>query len=191
MTAPNPPTTSSLEVDLTEVYRTSGPPDRLSSAIDRRVEAALKRHRSRPTRSSRRMVLLAATLSLVAALAIAGGAVAQRLASGCGITIEDGISFSDCVVARPGLTNFGEPFWGTDIFDRTPAEAAEMAAAKGYTIRWQIEDRGGTEAFDDDETRFSEEAPDCGAIEAGGVFEAGRIQMVVTMNDPLTPGSAC
>lgn len=189
MTALTPPTASSLERDLTEVYRTSGPPDRLASVIDGRVEAALKRHRRRPTRSPRRMVLLAATLSLVAALIIAGGAVAQRIA--CGITFVDGISFSDCVVGRPGLTNIGEPFWGTDIFERTPTEAAEMAAEKGYTIRWQIEDRGGTEVFDDDETRFTEEAPDCGAVEAGSVIEAGRIQMVVTMNDPLTPGSEC
>ena len=191
MTAPTPPTASSLESDLTEAYRTSGPPDRLASMIDGRVEAALKRHRGRPTRSPRRMVLLAATLSLVAALAIAGGAVAQRIASGCGITFVDGISFSDCVVSRPGLTNFGQPFWATDIFDRTPAEAAAMAAEKGYAIRWQVEDRGGTEAFDDDETRFTEEAPDCGAVAGGSVIEAGRIQMVVMMNDPLTPGSEC
>ena len=191
MTAPTPPTVSALERELTEMHPTGGPPDRLASVIDGRVDAALKRHRRRPTRSPRPMLLLAATLSLVAALAIAGGAVAQRLASGCGITIEDGISFSDCVVGHPGLTNIGEPFWNTDIFERTPAEAAEMAAEKGYTIRWQIEDRGGTEAFDDDETRFTEEAPDCGVVEAGSVIEAGRIQMVVMMDDPLTPGSEC
>lgn len=130
-------------------------------------------------------------MSLLAILALAGGTVAQRLASGCGITIVDGISFSDCVVGRPGLTNFGQPFWGTDIYERTPVEAAEMAAEKGYTIRWQIEERRGTESLDDDGIRFSEDPPTCGRIGGGSVIEEGRIQMVVTIDDPRMPGSEC
>lgn len=191
MTTPTPPTTSSLEHELSDLYGKSRPPAHVTGPIDGRVAAAVARHRARPARSPRRTLLLAASVSLVAVLALAGGAVAQRMASGCGITIIDGVSWSDCVVGRPGLTNFGQPFWGTDIFDRTPAQAAEMAAAKGYSIRWQIENRGGSESADDYETTFSEEPPPCGEIDAGMVFEEGRIQMVVVLDDPSTPGSRC
>jgi hypothetical protein len=163
----------------------------LAEWIDGRVSTALEGHRDRPARSRRRALLLAVGVSLVAVLALAGGVVAQRLASGCGITIVDGIAFDDCVVGRPGLTNIGQPFWGTDILDRTPAEAAEMAAEKGYTIRWQIEERRGTESLEDDTLSFSDDAPTCGRIGGGSVMEEGRIQMVVTIDDPLMPGSEC
>lgn len=191
MTTSDPRRGSSLEGELSAMYRPVGPSEALMERIDGRVSTALANHRRRPARSWRRTLLLAASVSLFAVIALAGGAVAQRLASGCGITIVDGISFSDCVVGSPGLTNFGQPFWGTNIFDRTPAEAAEMAAEKGYTIRWQIEDGRGTEAFDDNETRFSDEPPECGDIDGGSVIDEGRIQMVVTIDDPLTPGSEC
>ncbi len=99
----------------------------------------------------------------------------------------DGILFREGVIERPGLTNFGQPFWGTDIFERAPLEAGEMAAAKGYVVRWQIEDRGGTQAADDDEIIFSHVAPPCGKIGGGSVVEDGRIQMVVVLDDPSTP----
>lgn len=191
MTAPTPRDAASLENDLQAIHRSDRPSAHLAGLIDGRVSTALKRSRSRRSRSARRTLLLAASMSLVAVLALAGGVVAQRFASGCGITIVDGISVSDCVVGRPGLTNLGQPFWGTDIFERTPAEAAEMAAEKGYTIRWQIEDRGGTESSDDDEITFSEEAPPCGETGGGSVFDEGRIQMVVVIDDPSTPGSEC
>ncbi|MDQ3688947.1 MAG: hypothetical protein M3406_02730 [Chloroflexota bacterium] len=171
------------------MYRPVGPTAPLAERIDGRVGMALAGYRNHPARSRRRTLLLAAGVSLLAVIVLAGGVVAQRL--GCGITVEDGISFSDCVVGREGLTNFGQPFWGTDIFERPPADAAEMAAEKGYTIRWQIEDGRGTEGFDDNETRFSEEPPACGKIDGGSVVEEGRIQMVVTINDPLMPGSEC
>jgi len=191
MTTSTTRSASSLESELSAMYRSDGPSADLTHLIDGRVGTAVKRSRMRAARSPRRTLLLAAGVSLVAILMFAGGAVAQRFAAGCGITFVDGISFSDCVVTRPGLTNVGQPFWGTDIFERTPVEAAEMAAEKGYTIRWQIEDRGGTEAFDDDATRFSEDPPACGKIEGGSVFEEGRIQMVVTIDDPRTAGSEC
>lgn len=182
---------SALEGELSAMYRPVGPTAQLAERIDGRVSAALAGYRDQPARSRRRTLSLAAGVSLVAILALAGGVVAQRLAAGCGITIVDGISFSDCVVGREGLTNFGQPFWGTDILERAPADAAEMAAEKGYTIRWQIEDRAGTEASDDDATRFTDEPPACGNIEGGSVIEEGRIQMVVMIDDPLTPGSEC
>lgn len=180
---------SALEGELSAMYRPVGPSAILAERIDARFSAAALANRRRPARARRRTLLLAASVSLIAAIALAGGVVAQRL--GCGITVENGISFSDCVFSRPGLTNFGEPFWGTDIFERTPAEAAAMAAEKGYAIRWQIEDRRGTESFDDDAMRFSEEPPACGRIGGGSVIEEGRIQLVVTIDDPLTPGSEC
>jgi len=161
----------------------------LAEWIDGRVSTALEGYRDRPAHSRRRPLLLAVGVALVAVLALAGGVVAQRLASGCGITIVDGIAFDDCVVGRPGLTNIGQPFWGTDILDRTPAEAAEMAAEKGYTIRWQIEERHGTESLDDDTLSLSDDAPTCGRIGGGSVIEEGRIQMVIA--DPLMPGSEC
>ncbi len=103
----------------------------------------------------------------------------------------NGFLFREGVIERPGLTNFGQPFWGTDIFDRSPVEAAAMAAEKGYVIRWQIEARGGTQSSDDDEITFSEEAPPCGKIGGGSVIEEGRIQLVVILDDPSTPGSEC
>jgi hypothetical protein len=182
---------SSLDAELSAMYRPVDPPAHLANLIDGRIDAARRRYRARPVRWPHRTVLLAASVALLAVLAIAGGVVAQRLASGCGITIEDGVRFSDCVIGRPGLTNDGQPFAGTDILERTPIEAAEMAAEKGYTIRWQIEERQGTETLDDDQLTFSEDPPTCGKIAAGSVIEDGRIQMVVTINDPLTPGSEC
>lgn len=180
---------SALEGELSAMYRPVGPSAILVEQIDARVKSALANHRGRPARARRRTVLLAASVSLLAVIALAGGVLAQRL--GCGITVEDGISFSDCVFSRPGLTNFGQPFWGTDIYERTPAEAAEMAAEKGYSIRWQIEERRGTESLDDDGISFSEKPPACGRIGGGSVIEEGRIQMVVTIDDPLMPDSEC
>lgn len=191
MTTSNPRLAPSLEGDLSEMYRPVGPSTQLAKRIDERVGAALTTYENKPVRSARRTLLLAASVSLMAVLALAGGAVAQRFAAGCGITIMDGISFSDCVIGREGLTNLGQPFWGTDIFERTPAEAAAMAAEKGYTIRWQIEDGRGTESFEDNLTRFSDVPPACGEIGGGSVIEEGHIQMVVTIDDPLTPGSEC
>lgn len=191
MTPSNPRPRSSLEGQLSAMYRPAGPSTMLAERIDGRVRTALTNYRSQPVRGRRRTLLTAVGVSLVAVLAFAGGAVAQRLALGCGIAIVDGIAFDDCVVSRPGLTNVGQPFWGTDILDRTPAEAAALAAEKGYTIRWQIEERGGTESLDDDVIRFSEDAPPCGRIGGGSVIEEGRIQMVVTIDDPLMPGSGC
>lgn len=191
MTGSSRPRATSLERELRSMYLPAGPSANLAERIDRRVGTALAGYRGQPTRGRRRVVLLAVGVSLLAALALAGGVVAQRLASGCGITVVDGIAFSDCVVGRPGLTNFGQPFWGSDILERTPTEAADMAADKGYTIRWQIEDRRGTENPDDDELTFSEAAPPCGRIGGGSVIEESRIQLVVTLNDPRTPGSEC
>lgn len=182
---------SSIEDQLSAMYRPAGPSTMLADRIDGRVRTALTNYRVQPARGRHRALLLAVGVSLIAVMAFAGGAVAQRLALGCGISIVDGIAFDDCVVSRPGLTNIGQPFWGTDILDRTPAEAAALAAEKGYTIRWQIEERRGTESLDDDQISFSEDAPTCGRIGGGSVIEEGRIQMVVTIDDPLMAGSEC
>jgi hypothetical protein len=182
---------SSLDDELRAMYRPADPPAHLAELIDARVATARERHRSRQGRAPRQAIVIAASVAVIAVLGVAGGVVAQRLAAGCGMTIEDGLWFSDCVVARPGLTNARQPFAGTDILERTPVEAAAMAAEKGYTIRWQIEERRGTETLDDDQLTFSDEPPSCGRIAAGSVIEDGRIQMVVTINDPLMPVSQC
>jgi len=191
MTAPGSRSTSSLESELSEMYKVDRPPAHVTGLIDGRVATARERHRARPARPPhRRTLLLAASVTLIAAVAFAGGAVAQR-ALGDGIVFVDGILFREGVIERPGLTNFGQPFWGVDIFERSPTEAAEMAAEKGYVIRWQIEARGGTQSSDDDQISFSDEAPPCGKIGGGSVIEEGRIQMVVVLDDPSTPGSEC
>jgi hypothetical protein len=191
MTTPTHRSMASLESELGEMYRMDRPPARSTALIDRRVAAAREGYRALPIRSQRRRTrLLAASLSLVAIVAFAGGVLAQGVIAD-GIVFVDGILFREGVVERPGLTNFGQPFWGTNIFERSPVEAAAMAAEKGYVVRWQIEDRGGTEGSDDDEISFGEKAPACGKIGGGSVIEEGRIQMVVVLDDPSTPGSEC
>jgi hypothetical protein len=180
---------SPLEKELGAMFRAEEPPRHVSERIDDRFSAALER-RSIVRRSSRRVILLVAAVS-VGLLGFAGGVVAQQFAAGCGINLLDGVEFNDCVEARPGLTSEGGPFENSDILDRPPDEAAAMAAEKGYSIRWQIEDRLGTKSFDDDVMRFSEAPPPCGVIESGAVVGNDRIQMVVTLNDPTRPESEC
>ncbi len=185
---------SSLDRQLGDVYRVDPPAAHLAAIIDRRVATALERHRARRSgstqRTPRRILLVAASVSLVAALAIAGGAAAQRVLQD-GIVFVDGILFREEVVTRPGVTNLGQPFWGTDALERSPAEAAEIAAEKGYAIRWQVESRGGTESTEDDEITFTDLAPSCGAIAGGSVIDEGQIQLLVVLDDPSTPGSGC
>lgn len=185
---------SSLDGQLRDAYRVDPPPAHLAAKIDRRVATAFERHRARsagsPQRTPRRILLVAASVSLVAALAFAGGAAAQRLFQD-GVVFVDGILFREGVVTRPGVTNVGQPFWGTDILERSPAEAADIAADKGYAIRWQVESRGGTESTEDDEITFSDFAPSCGAIAGGSVIDEGQMQLLVVLDDPSTPGSEC
>jgi hypothetical protein len=183
MTTPRDPT-SQLEQELSALFGAPGLSPAGQSLIDARVQRAL---RSRPpVVPGRRRFMLAAALSLLAALAFAGGAVAHRFATEGGFHVVDGILFREGVVGRPGLTNFGQPFWGTDIYERTPPAVAEMAAEKGYLVRWQIEDRapGGR-------ITFSGVPPACGDVQGGSVVEDGLIQLVVVRNDPAVPASSC
>jgi hypothetical protein len=130
-------------------------------------------------------------MSIVVLLSFAGGVLAQRLAADGHFTLIDGVLFSDDVTVRPGLTNFGEPFAGTAILDSTPAQAEAIAADKGYSVTWQVEDRAGTEAIEDDQVTLSDNTPTCGSIAGGSVVEDGRIQLVVLVDDVLTAGSEC
>lgn len=94
------------------------------------------------------------TLAVLAILVVAGGvAVGGRVL--------------DANEARglPDVQNAGQPFSGIDLQDLTPHDAADLAAAKGYAVRWQIEDHAGTATTDDDRTMHSEVAPACGAIQ--------------------------
>lgn len=182
---------SSIEEELGSFYRTGGPPADLAGRIDSRVAAALEARRTPANHAPRRSWLLAASASLVALLVVAGGVVAQRLASDGDVTIIDGVVIRTDVIERPGLTNFGQPFWGTDIFERTPAEAADMASEKGYSIRWQIEQHRDGPAAETDRIVFSDDAPPCGEVIGGSVLEAGRIQMLVLVDDPSNLSSGC
>jgi len=184
--------TASLEPDLTRMYRGPQPTDELRSRMDQRIGRAVANGRARETRyASRRLVLLGLGMSLVALLGFTGGVVAQRFMADGHFTLIDGVLFSDNVIERPGLTNFGEPFAGTSILEGTPAQAEAIAAAKGYAITWQLEDRAGTEATDDDHVALSNDTPTCGSIAGGSVVEVGGVQLVVLIDDPLTPGSEC
>lgn len=102
------------------------------------------------------------------------------------ITCTDQLVIREGLVGRPGLTNSGQPFWGTSIYERTPEAAAEMAAEEGYEVRWQIEDRGPGGRI-----TFSDMAPPCGDIDGGSVVTDGLIQLVVIRNDPAVPASNC
>ena len=185
MLSPHDPTTR-LEQELSTLYGAPGPSPAARSLIDARVQRAL--FGGRPVARRRRGFVLATALSLLAMLAFAGGALAYRFATEGGFVVIDGILFREGVVSRPGLTNFGEPFWGTDIYERTPAAAADLAADKGFLVRWQIEDRRP-----DAGTSFSDEAPACGDIQGGSVIPGkdGWIQLVVVVNDPAVPSSSC
>ena len=49
-----------------------------------------------------------------------------------------------------------------------PSEQAhQLVVERGYAIRWQVQDRGGTVDTADDSSRFTEIAPTCGSVEAG------------------------
>ncbi len=94
-------------------------------------------------------------LALVAALivaAVATGAVFAEPIRQATITVIDGIRFSDDVRSAPGLTHFGQPFWNTPLLDLAPEGAHQMIIDRGYPVRWQVEDRGGTVDPADDET---------------------------------------
>jgi hypothetical protein len=130
MTAPTPRSTSSLKSELSEMYKVDRPPARVTALIDGRVATARERYRARPARSPRRRtLLLAASGSLIAVVAFASGAVAQRVL-GDGIVFVDGILFRDGVIERPGLTNVGQPFWGT-----APNPAMTMRSASVRSLR--------------------------------------------------------
>lgn len=184
--------TASLDEDLTRMYMEPRPTDELGRRMDEHVSRAMARRGTTGSawHGSRRLAL-GFGLSLVVMLAFAGGVVAQRLAADGHFRLIDGVLFSDEVIERPGLTNFGQPFAGTGILDGTPAEAADIAADKGYAVTWQLEDRGGTEATEDNSVTLTEAVPACGSIAGGSVVETGRIQLVVLMDDPLTAGSEC
>jgi len=182
------PTIDQLEAGLRARLRTSTP-EYLASAIDGRVERALSAAPSKtPWRSRRRVPLaLAAALALAG---LAGGAALGGPIREATITVIDGIRFSDDVRGYPGLTNPGQPFWNTPLFELPPDEAHQLVVDRGYPIRWQVEDRGGTVDDADDSTRFTESAPDCGRVEGGSLID-GVAHMLVLVDDPKSPESAC
>lgn len=187
MTSHAEPTIEQVEAALRGRLRVEPPRD-LASTIDDRVERAL---RATPVAIRRRVrrVPLALAAALVLA-AFATGAVFAEPIRQATITVINGIRFSDDVRSYPGLTNFGQPFWNTPLFDLPPQEAHQMIVERGYPVRWQVEDRGGTVDDADDSTRFTESAPACGSVEGGSLID-GVAHMLVLMNDPSFPESTC
>ncbi len=117
--------------------------------------------------------------------AIIGGLIV--LAAG-GVVVAQAVFDPDEPRGLPGLTNEGEPFFGTDIMTLSPSEASDLAGEKGYEVRWQIESRQGTAMLDDDHLSFSDEAPTCGSIQASVIADV-TIQFVVVIDDPFVSGS--
>lgn len=155
-----------------------GPEQHLASAIDARVEQALLVARPAAISRSRRRVPLAVAAALALAVTAAGAALAERVWG------------PDEVRGFPGLTNFGQPFWNTPLYELPPDEAHQLVVERGYAIIWQVEDRGGTVDDADDSSRFTDIAPTCGSVEGGALFD-GVVHMLVLMDDPNFPESAC
>jgi hypothetical protein len=171
------PTIDQLEVGLRARLQV-GPDQRLASTIDARVERALLVAPSAAMRRSRRRVPLALAAALALAGFVAGAVLAERVWG------------PDEVRGFPGLTNFGQPFWNTPLYELPPDEAHQLVVERGYAIIWQVEDRGGTVDSADDSSRFTEIAPTCGSVEGGALFD-GVVHMVVLIDDPNFPESAC
>lgn len=187
MTSRAEPTMEQVEAALRARLRMSLPRD-LTSTIDGSVERAL-RAAPMARRTPARRVPLALAAALILGVLATGAVVAEPIRQ-VTITIIDGIRFSDDVRGYPSLTNSGQPFWNTPLFDVPPDEAHRMVVERGYPIRWQVEDRGGTVDDADDTTRFTESAPSCGTVEGGSLVD-GVVQMLVLMDDPNFPESAC
>jgi hypothetical protein len=172
-------TTATLEQELLIAYR-NGPSDQIASDLDRRFMGSLERQRNRSVRSRRRLLPLATALALLAALTFGGATVAEHVLA------------PNEPRGLPGVTNFGQPLWGVDLQALTPARVEEIATDKGYAVRWQIENYHGVTGMGDNyASTVSETAPECGLVEGGGVVDRGLIQLVVRVNDPSFPDSAC
>lgn len=171
--------TVDLERELLVAYR-NGPSDQVAGDLDGRFAAMLERQLHTPGRSRRRLLPLAAALSLIAALTFGGATVARHVLA------------PNEPRGLPGVTNFGQPLWGVDLRKLTPARVEEIAADKGYAVRWQVENYHGVAGMGDNyESTVSAIAPACGLVEGGGVVDRGLIQLVVTIDDPAFPDSAC
>ena len=103
-----------------------------------------------------------AAIGAVVALIVIGGAVG-------GAFIVNGTPHG-----HEGFENPGEPFHGTGISCRTPPVADQLLRASGYSVQWQVENRG-TDGHGS--TTFSSTPPDRGVIEGG--FVDGSVAYVV------------
>jgi len=171
------PTIDQLEAGLRARLQV-GPEQHLASTIDARVERALLVARPAAIRRSRRRVPLALAAALALAVTAAGAVLAERVWG------------PDEVRSFPGLTNFGQPFWNTPLYELPPEEAHQLVVERGYAIVWQVEDRSGTVDGADDSSRFTEIAPTCGSVEGGALID-GVVHMLVLMDDPNFPESTC
>ncbi len=75
------------------------------------------------------------------------------------------------------MENFGQPFFGVRLECMTPSAAHAAIVAKGYAVRWQVEDR---DAGGDGSTTFSTTPPPHGVVE-GGYLDGTTVHIVVSV----------
>ena len=127
-----------------------------------------------PERSRRRLALLAAA-GAAALLAIGGTAVIGRHAQG-----------PNEPRARAGVTNVGQPFACVPFARMTPPEADAYMRERGYSVRWQIEERPSGESWQ------SDVPPATGHPIAGVVVGKNQILYVVEVGPAaVMAGDSC
>lgn len=180
MSADRDALTINLERDLRELLHAAPSPEvrrtmdqQMRVALEATADAAVSHRRRWPRRRSAAMLA-----AVIGAVALAGVVGAQAL--------------RDPNEPRPveGVTNFGQPFWNTPLLDLTPPGSHRFAVERGYAVTWQIEDRAGTTDTSDDSTSLAETPPECGDVVAGALIH-GVLHMVVELNAPESPASAC
>jgi hypothetical protein len=125
-------------------------------------------------RSPRRLALLAA-VGAALLLAIGGGAVIGRHAQGLNEPR-----------AGLGVTNQGGPLSCAPLARMTPPEADAYMRARGYAVRWQIEERPSGRFWQ------SDVPPDTGHPIAGVLIDEHRILYVVEVGPAaVVAGDPC
>jgi hypothetical protein len=132
---------------------------------------AIERRRPKD-RATRTILALAAAL----ALAVLSGGVA-----GAALVVYG------TPQGHEGFENPGQPFYGAGLRCMSPPDAHRVIAERGYTARWQIEDR------DEDgigTTSFADDPPPAGVVE-GGYVDGSVAFVVVSVGSGTRPYAGC